>query len=592
MAFAPRILFCLLLLGTFAARGEDSTAFRQWIAGQEAGGSTHKSSRGPAGVLDESREWTHLERMGAVIKQELKETVLRAPDGSLHFIWSLVLSQEPLQGEAFWSPRAPKSLRMTFKNGPERTVDLPPDVTLWPGDLDAQLRTAAGKVLPVTIKGYSLPTQQWTALELTPVGPEPLPGFPDTVRFRGKALEGSLAEEVDLWVSPLHGEIKHQGALAGIVLVSQRAELPPPVLGSAGAGLFERTLKTIPPHPFMLWLPEAKVRWTGQGVQVLPEDAQQKPQGVNRYLLTRAKPPTAKAAAELPVKGRPADEDAPFLAPTPLAQFKDPVFDGLEQRLDPPPNATRWELAERVTAFVYDWIKDKNFTVGFASAQEVARTPRGDCTEHGVLAVALLRRLGVPARGVTGWVAFNGTMGLHFWVEARIAGQWIPLDPTFDQAPASAYRLKLGTTDLADLGSVQWEKATMTFLEGTWSPEGPWAREVRTQGDTVMAPNGMAIHVTGARWQYAQGRLQLLWAGTHAVEAVPRPSTAQLTSAQRLQGAKHHQLAWWDSVSRQLWVDLGAGQWLQVEGLAEAQANQLLDALSADRVGQPAAAAA
>ena len=334
------------------------------------------------------------------------------------------------------------------------------------------------------------------------------------------------------------------------------------------------------------------MRWTGKGTQTLPEDPQQRRLGVNRYVLTRARPLTAKAAAETPVKGRPAAEDAPFLAPTPLVQFNDPVFEGLEQRLNAPRNATRWELAQRITTFVYEWIRDKNYSVGFASAQEVARTPRGDCTEHGVLAVALLRRLGVPARGVTGWVAYGGSLGLHFWVEARIGGRWLPLDPTFDQAPASAYRLKLGTTDLADLGSVQWEKAAMTFLEGTWMPEGVWAKEVRTQGDTALVPDGMTLQVAGARWQYAKGVLTLQWGGAHQVEAVPRPAPALLANAQRLQGARNRRLGWWDPASRQLWLELGNGRWLQVDALAEAQAHKLLDLLKADRNGTLPAEAA
>lgn len=104
-------------------------------------------------------------------------------------------------------------------------------------------------------------------------------------------------------------------------------------------------------------------------------------------------------------------------------------------RLRPRPGATRWELAQAVTRFVFAWIDDKDFSVGFATALEVARRPKGDCTEHAVLAAALLRRLGVPARGVTGWVAAGRTFGLHLGVEVKLRDRWIPVDPTFDEAP-------------------------------------------------------------------------------------------------------------------------------------------------------------
>jgi hypothetical protein len=274
----------------------------------------------------------------------------------------------------------------------------------------------------------------------------------------------------------------------------------------------------------------------------------------------------------MPVQGEPAPEDAPYLAETPLVRFRDPVFGGLQRRLAPPAGATRWDLAKLVTRFVYDWIIDKDYSVGFASAQEVARTPRGDCTEHGVLAVALLRRLGVPARGVVGWIALGGTQGLHFWAEARIGGAWIPLDPTFDQAPASAYRIKLGDSDLKDLGSVGWDNASAAFQEGMWTPEGPWASAVRIQGDTVHAP-GRALRVQGSRWALEAGILTL--DGAHRVAAAARPAPSQPTRL--LQGRDGRQGRYGAST---LWVDCGGGEWLQVDSLTEAEAFKLLDGLS------------
>ena len=592
MAFAPRLILSLLLLGPLRAQGPDTVAFRQWIAGQEAGGSRQKTFREPQGERVESQEWTRLARQGTVIEQQLRETALRHPDGSMAFTWTLTLSQEPLEGEATWSPLEPTRLQVTFKNGAPRTLEVPADVVLWPGAEDESLKAAARKGTPLKMRGYSLPAQQWTGLDLAPLGPDPLPGFPDAVRFKGRVSEGTLAAEIELWVSPRHGRLKHITSLGGIPILSQRTELPPPPEAGPDAGLFERTLKTLPRHPFLLWLPAARVRWTGQGVQALPEDPQQRAAGPNRFELAGALAPTGAAAAELPVKGKPGPEDAPFLAATPLVQFQDPVFAGLEQRLRAPAGASRWELAKRITAFVYDWIKEKNYTVGFASAQEVARIPKGDCTEHGVLAVALLRRLGVPARGVTGWVAIGETLGLHFWIEARIGGRWIPLDPTFAQAPASTYRLKLGTTDLADLGSVEWESAATHFLEGSWVPDGPWATDVRVQGDTALVPGGRALRVAGSRWTYGGGRLDLIWEGAHGVEAVPCPAPAQLTAARFLQGARTGRTGWWDPASRQLWMDLGGGQWLGFDALGESLAFRLLDALEARQLAPAKAKAA
>jgi transglutaminase-like putative cysteine protease len=583
MTFASRCLLVLFLLAPLRGVAQETTVSRCWIAGQEAGTATDTRSVSAEGVLLESRESTHLERMGVVIHIDLRERALKRPNGSMHFDWTLAMSQEPQEGGADWSPQEPGRLRLTFKNGPDRIMDIPPGALVWPGDLEDRLKAAARKAEPLRLTYFRFPDQQWSQLDIKPVGPAPLPGFPGTVLFRGRTVEGSMVEDADFWISPSEGEVKHKGLMAGIPQLIQRVELPPPTDAAPRAGLFERTLKALPPHPFLLWLPELQVRWTGPGLPALAEDAQQQRLGPSRYRLLRALPPSPAEAKDPPVTGPPSPRDAPYLAATPLVQYNDPVFAGLVRRLNPPAGASRWQLAQLVTDFVYDWITDKNYSVGFASAQEVARNPVGACAQHGVLAVALLRRLGVPARGVTGWVALGETMAVHFWVEAELGGRWIPLDPTFDQAPASAYRIKLITTDLADMGNVGAGGPGTDYLEGIWLPDGPWTADVRPQGDTVSAPGGLALRVPEARWQLAGGRLTLLWDQAHRVEAVPAPGPAQRAGAHRLQGAgtmSHGgRQGWWQPRTSQLWVDLGAGRWLQVDALTEPQAFRLLDAL-------------
>lgn len=577
MVFAVRILLLLALVGPVSA--QDTVTRRVWLAGVEAGTATERLTRDAQGLLLETREATRLERMGVTVRFEVRQKARKRPDGSVTCDWSVAMSQEPQEGAASWSPAEPGRLKLTFKDGPPRILDIPAGALVWPGDLDDRLKAAARTRTPVQARFFSFPTQQWSALDLEPAGPAPLPGFPDTVRFRGRSREGTMVEELELWLSPTQGEVKHVGTMAGVPVLSQRAELPGPSGAPPAAGLFARTVKTLPPHPFLLWLTEAPVRWSGSSVPELPEDAQQRRLGPGRYLLRRAQPPTAAEAAQAPVRGPAPAADAPYLAASPLVQFHDPVFAGLERRLSVPPGASRWDIAQRVTRFVFEWIRDKNYSVGFASAQEVARNPQGACAQHGMLAVALLRRLGVPARAATGWIGLGETEAVHFWVEARIGGRWIPLDPTFDQAPASAFRIKLNTSDVADLGSVGAAAPGTNYLEGAWEPDGPWAAEVRTQGDSVAAPGGLWLRLPGSRWRLEAGRLTLAWNGSHRVEAAPRPAEAQLAGARRLQGAASGRQGWFQPQGRQLWLDLGAGRWLQVDDLDEGQAFRILDAL-------------
>ena len=583
-ALLPLLLSGLLL----QAGGPAPRTFRQWIAGQEVGGSSVVArDEGPDRVVV-SREWLALSRMGQVVRQELEETARRTPQGRIAFSWRVRLSEDPFEGTASWSPEAPGVLRIHPKNGAAQDLPVPPGALLWPEDLDARLQEAARLRRPVQATTFSFPTQQWTTVELEPREPAPLPGYPDAVHFAGRELEGKAQASLESWISPTAGEVRQTSELGGLSLFMQRSDLPVPADWSTpAAGFFEQTLQTLPFHPFLPWLEAVTLRPEGP-VPDLPEDAQQRRLPDGRWRMSRATAPTVAEATERPVQGAPSSPDAPYLAATPLVPYRDPAFEGLVRRMALPPGLGRWELARRVTDFVFEWITEKDYSVGFASALEVCRHPRGDCTEHGVLAVALLRKLGVPARGVTGWVALDGTLGLHFWVEVKVGGRWIPVDPTFDQAPASAFRIKLGDTDLADLGSVGWEGAATAFLGVRWLPQDasgrPWGSDLQVAGDRLSAPGGIQLRLPGARWTVHAGSLEVQSSlgGPWDVQASLRPDQAQLRSASLLAGAKTLRKGWWEPRRSTLWMALPRGRWLRVEGLTEAAAYLVLDQLSVD----------
>ncbi len=576
-------LFAIVLGGlALAAQDAPLRTFRQWMGGQEVGGASRQVLASPGKREVRTREWMVVTRLGQEIRQEVAETAVRKPDGSVVFPWRLQLSREPFEGRAEWSPSEPGVLRLQPANGAPLKKDLPEGAILWPEDQEARLMEAARLRRPVKTLTFAFPLQQWNTLDLAPAGPDPLPGFPDAVRFTGREVQGEAALPVESWISPTAGELRQTTDLGGLTVLTQRADLPPPAqLPASEQGFFERSLQRLPPHPFLPWLKELTLRTEGPA-PVLPSDAQQSRLPDGRWRVRRALPPTPAEANQPPVTGKPAPDEAGYLLPSPLVPFRDPAFDGLLRRLNPPAGLPRWELAKRVTAFVFEWITDKDYTVGFASALEVCRSPRGDCTEHGVLAVALLRRLGVPARGVTGWVGLGETLGLHFWVEVKLRDRWVPVDPTFDQAPASAFRIKLGDTDLADLGGVGWEGAASAFAGVRWIPErdgpGPWGSGVRVDGDRVAAPDGTVLRLPGQRWSLEEDSLVV---GGWKVEAVTRPTEAQLKGARRLAGAKTLREGWWDAPSRQLWMDLGGNRWLRLEGVAEGQAYTILDQLMA-----------
>ena len=93
-----------------------------------------------------------------------------------------------------------------------------------------------------------------------------------------------------------------------------------------------------------------------------------------------------------------------------------------------------WKQARLIEKWVHRNMENKNFTEAFATADHVARTLEGDCTEHAVLAAAMCKAVGIPAKAAVGLIYVDSArgpeMGFHMWAEVWIDGQWIPIDGT------------------------------------------------------------------------------------------------------------------------------------------------------------------
>lgn len=134
------------------------------------------------------------------------------------------------------------------------------------------------------------------------------------------------------------------------------------------------------------------------------------------------------------------------LAAEPLVQSNDPriqaqarLIAGRERRAGP--------VAELLTHWVYDNL-EKKITISVPSALQVLEDRSGDCNEHTVLYVALARSLGLPARTAAGVVYLRGHFYYHAWPEVWL-GQWVAVDPTFNQYPADASHLRFVVGGLA-----------------------------------------------------------------------------------------------------------------------------------------------
>ncbi len=127
------------------------------------------------------------------------------------------------------------------------------------------------------------------------------------------------------------------------------------------------------------------------------------------------------------------------LAPTPFLQSGHPrVITQMQQILGHERDALR------ATRYLLNWTYstiEKTPTVALPTALEVLDSKRGDCNEHAVLFTALARAAGLPARIAAGVVYLDDAFYYHAWSEVWL-GQWVAVDPTFQQLPADATHIK------------------------------------------------------------------------------------------------------------------------------------------------------
>ncbi len=113
-----------------------------------------------------------------------------------------------------------------------------------------------------------------------------------------------------------------------------------------------------------------------------------------------------------------------------------------------PATATDWDKAAAVERWVNRNMKAFEFSQAMATADNVAKTLTGDCTEYAMLGAAMCRAVGVPSRTVLGLVyapAKDGKpyLAYHMWFEVFAEGQWLPLDATLGGGGVGPGHLKI-----------------------------------------------------------------------------------------------------------------------------------------------------
>ena len=118
------------------------------------------------------------------------------------------------------------------------------------------------------------------------------------------------------------------------------------------------------------------------------------------------------------------------------------------------PHKDAYAAAQAISSWVATNLK-KDYGASADRATDVLRQKKGDCTEHSLLTVSLLRAAGIPARRVDGVIYMVNQDGVpalywHEWVEAFV-GEWTQMDPTFDQVVADATHFGVGLEGNAEI---------------------------------------------------------------------------------------------------------------------------------------------
>lgn len=118
-----------------------------------------------------------------------------------------------------------------------------------------------------------------------------------------------------------------------------------------------------------------------------------------------------------------------------------------------------WKKAQRIERWVKNNMKVQNFTEAMATADHVAKTLEGDCTEHAMLAAAMCRAVGVPSKVAVGLVYVDQpkgpVLGFHMWTEAWVRGEWVPIDATLGQGSIGAAHIKIADHSWHDMQSLK-----------------------------------------------------------------------------------------------------------------------------------------
>jgi transglutaminase-like putative cysteine protease len=117
-----------------------------------------------------------------------------------------------------------------------------------------------------------------------------------------------------------------------------------------------------------------------------------------------------------------------------------------------------WAKAKAIERWVKTNMKPVSFSEAMATADHVARTLTGDCTEYAMLTAAMCRAAGIPSRTAIGVVYYldqaQPKLGYHMWTEVYTRGRWLALDATLGHGSVGPAHVKITDHSWHDVRSM------------------------------------------------------------------------------------------------------------------------------------------
>jgi transglutaminase-like putative cysteine protease len=160
------------------------------------------------------------------------------------------------------------------------------------------------------------------------------------------------------------------------------------------------------------------------------------------------------------------DSPQPFLGPTPLttadAGLDEALSELLSSRASPAMKSTT--LANDICSLVHHKMRYRSGATQITTPASKAWAQRGGvCQDYSHVMLALCRRVGIPARYVSGYVlGESGPIAMHAWVEVYVGASdgnssihrsrdWLALDPTKGRIAGSNYLAMAIGRDYSDV---------------------------------------------------------------------------------------------------------------------------------------------